>query len=67
MAGARLRVATGNFVMAQPIGVLDGVDYQHTGKPRRVDAEAIRQRLDAGAIVVLTPIGYSSTGGVQHQ
>ncbi len=62
MAGARLRVATGNFVTAQPIGVLDGIDYQHTGKPRRIDAEAIRQRLDDGAIVVLTPIGYSATG-----
>lgn len=62
MSGARMRVATGNFVMAQPVGVLDGVDYQYTGKPRRVDAEAIRQRLDDGAIVVLTPIGYSSTG-----
>jgi amino-acid N-acetyltransferase len=62
MAGARLRVATGNFVMAQPVGVVDGVDYQHTGKPRRVDADAIRQRLDDGAIVVLTPIGYSATG-----
>jgi amino-acid N-acetyltransferase len=62
MAGARLRVATGNFVMAQPVGIVDGVDYQHTGKPRRVDAEAIRQRLDDGAIVVLTPIGYSATG-----
>jgi amino-acid N-acetyltransferase len=62
MAGARLRVATGNFVMAQPIGVVDGVDYQHTGKPRRIDAEAITQRLDDGAIVVLTPIGYSATG-----
>ncbi|MGB3051481.1 MAG: amino-acid N-acetyltransferase [Polyangiales bacterium] len=62
MAGVRMRVATGNFVMAQPVGVLDGVDFQYTGKPRRVDAEAIRQRLDDGAIVVLTPIGYSSTG-----
>jgi amino-acid N-acetyltransferase len=62
MAGARLRVATGNFVMAQPVGVVDGVDYQHTGKPRRVDADAIRQRLDDGAIVVVTPIGYSATG-----
>ncbi|MGB5811805.1 MAG: amino-acid N-acetyltransferase, partial [Polyangiales bacterium] len=62
MAGARLRVATGNFVMAQPIGVVDGIDYQHTGKPRRIDADAIRQRLDDGAVVVLTPIGYSSTG-----
>jgi amino-acid N-acetyltransferase len=63
MAGARLQVATGNFVMAQPVGVVDGVDYQYTGKPRRVDADAIRQRLDDGAIVVLTPIGYSA----QHQ
>lgn len=62
MAGARLRVATGNFVVAQPIGVVDGVDYQHTGKPRRIDAEAIAQRLDDRAIVVLTPIGYSATG-----
>jgi amino-acid N-acetyltransferase len=62
MAGARLRVATGNFVMAQPVGVVDGVDYQYTGRPRRVDADAIRQRLDDGAVVVLTPIGYSSTG-----
>jgi len=62
MAGARLRVATGNFVIAQPVGVVDGVDYQYTGKPRRIDAEAIRQRLDDGAIVVLTPIGYSATG-----
>ncbi len=62
MSGARMRVATGNFVMAQPLGVLDGVDYQYTGKPRRVDAEAIRQRLEDDAIVVLTPIGYSSTG-----
>ncbi|KPK16991.1 MAG: N-acetylglutamate synthase [Myxococcales bacterium SG8_38] len=62
MAGARLRVATGNFVIAQPVGVVDGIDYQYTGKPRRIDAEAIVQRLDDGAIVVLTPIGYSATG-----
>jgi amino-acid N-acetyltransferase len=62
MAGARLRVATGNFITAQPVGVVDGVDYQYTGKPRRIDAEGIRQRLDDGAIVVLTPIGYSVTG-----
>jgi len=62
MAGARLRVATGNFVVAQPVGVVNGVDYQHTGRPRRIDAEAIRQRLDDRAIVVLTPIGYSATG-----
>lgn len=62
MAGARLRVAAGNFVIARPLGVIDGVDFQHSGAVRRVDAEAMKQRLDDGAIVLLTPVGYSSTG-----
>jgi amino-acid N-acetyltransferase len=62
MSGARIRVAAGNFVSARPVGVIGGVDYEHTGEVRRVDAEGIRQRLDAGAIVLLTPVGYSATG-----
>ncbi len=62
MAGARVRVTTGNFVTARPLGVLDGVDYGFTGRVRRVDHEAIGAQLDAGAIVILTPIGYSVTG-----
>lgn len=62
MAGASVRVASGNFVMAQPVGVVDGIDYQYSGKVRRVDAEAIRQRLDAGAVVTMTSVGYSLTG-----
>ncbi|AXE34100.1 amino-acid N-acetyltransferase [Chromobacterium phragmitis] len=62
MHGAHLRVAGGNFVTAQPLGVLDGVDMQYTGQVRRVDAAAIRQRLDGGELVLLTPVGYSLTG-----
>jgi amino-acid N-acetyltransferase len=42
MAGVRIPVASGNFVTARPIGVLDGVDYQHTGKVRRIDHDALR-------------------------
>jgi amino-acid N-acetyltransferase len=64
MAGARIRVASGNFVTAQPIGVLNGVDYQHTGKVRRIDQAAIRQHLDDGAIALIPPLGYSPTGEV---
>lgn len=64
MAGARIRVVSGNYVTARPIGVLNGVDYQHTGEIRRIDTEAIRQRLDDGALVLMTPIGYSPTGEV---
>ncbi len=62
MEHARLRVASGNFVFARPWGVRDGVDFQYTGGVRRIDIEAIKQRLDSGAIVLLSPLGYSPTG-----
>lgn len=64
MAGANIRVASGNFVTAQPLGVLDGVDYCHTGKVRRIDAQAINQLVEAGAIALIPPLGYSPTGEV---
>lgn len=64
MAGARIRVASGNFVTAKPVGVRDGIDFGLTGEVRRVDAEGIKQRLDANAIVLVSPLGYSPTGEV---
>ncbi|MEW5755193.1 MAG: amino-acid N-acetyltransferase [Pseudomonadota bacterium] len=64
MAGARLRVASGNFVTAKPMGVYDGIDYCHTGEVRRVDANGINTLLDQGSIVLLSPLGYSPTGEV---
>lgn len=64
MAGARIRVASGNVVTAKPVGVRDGIDYLHTGEVRRIDGDAIRQRLDDGAIVLLSPLGYSPTGEI---
>lgn len=62
MAGADIRVACGNFITAKPLGVIDGVDFQHTGEVRKIDAHAMRQRLDAGELVLLSPLGYSPTG-----
>jgi len=64
MAGAEIRVASGNYVTAQPAGVVDGVDLQFSGEVRKIAADAIRSRLDAGEIVLLSPIGYSPTGEV---
>ena len=64
MSGGGIRVVSGNFVTAQPIGVHDGVDYCHTGRVRRVDAEAIAKALDSGAIALIPPLGYSPTGEV---
>lgn len=62
MAGADIRVASGNFVTAKPLGVRDGVDLQHTGEVRKVDAVGIQKRLDDGELVLLSPMGYSPTG-----
>ncbi|EAR21344.1 amino-acid N-acetyltransferase [Nitrococcus mobilis] len=64
MAGLRIRVASGNFVTARPLGIRDGVDYLHTGEVRRVDGAAIRQRLDDNAVVLIASLGYSPTGEV---
>ena len=37
---------------------------QLTGEVRRIDTEAIQQRLDDGDIVLISPIGYSPTGEI---
>lgn len=62
MAGTQLNVVSGNFVIAQPLGVDDGVDYCHSGRVRRVDTQAINQALDHGSIVLLGPVAGSVTG-----
>src|SRR2546421_4068491 len=62
MAGAQIRVASGNYITAQPIGVRKGTDFQYTGAVRKVDATGIARRLDAGEVVLVPPLGYSPTG-----
>ena len=64
LTGARLRILGGNVVTAKPIGVLDGVDYLHSGTVRRVDAEGVRGILDQDAIALLSPLGYSPAGEI---
>ncbi|MGR6875166.1 amino-acid N-acetyltransferase [Pseudomonas sp. HK3] len=62
MHGADIRVVGGNFVIAKPIGVIDGVDFAHTGEVRKIDIRAINKALDNNAIALLNCLGYSRTG-----
>ena len=64
MHGSHIRVSTGNFVIAKPMGVRDGIDFKYTGIVRRIDSDGINMQLDYGSIVLLSPIGYSPTGEV---
>ena len=64
MAGSSIHVVSGNFITAKPVGVLDGVDYQHAGVVRKVNREAIEAQLKADQVVLLSPLGFSPTGEV---
>ncbi|MCX7961645.1 MAG: amino-acid N-acetyltransferase [Burkholderiales bacterium] len=64
MAGAAIRVGSGNYITARPVGVVDGVDYQYTGAVRKVDGAAIARRLEDGEIVLVPNLGYSPAGEV---
>ncbi len=59
-----LKVASGNFVTAKPIGVIDGIDFGYSGQVRKIDSNAIAQLLKHDNIVLISPLGYSPTGEV---
>jgi len=62
MAGATVRVISGNFLTARPVGIVDGVDFLHSGLVRKVDVAGIQQTLNSGSLVLLSPLGFSPTG-----
>ena len=64
MARAQIRVASGNFITARPIGVRNGVDFQFTGDVRKIDAASLSAHLDVADIVLIPHLGYSLTGEV---
>ena len=55
LQGAHINVVSGNFIIAQPLGV-------HSGRIRRIDEDAIHRQLDSGAIVLMGPVAVSVTG-----
>ena len=64
LAGSPIRVTSGNFVIAQPKGIINGVDMLYSGDVRKIRHEAIFQRLESGEMVLVSPLGYSATGEI---
>ena len=62
MADARVRVISGNFLTARPVGIVDGVNFKHSGLVRKVDVEGIKRTLESEAMVLISPFGFSPTG-----
>lgn len=61
-SGETLKIASGNFLRAKPLGVLDGVDMGYTARVRKVDTVAIQQRLAENNVVLVSPMGHSLSG-----
>ncbi|KAJ4815368.1 hypothetical protein LUZ62_027934 [Rhynchospora pubera] len=57
-------VASGNFLAAKKRGVVDGIDYGFTGEVKKIDVPSIKERLDRECIVIMSNMGYSSSGEV---
>lgn len=64
MHHADIDVRGGNLITAMPLGVIDGVDYHYTGKVRTVVVRALTSMLDQRGIVLVSPLGFSSTGEI---
>jgi len=64
MANATIRVTSGNFVVARPVGIIEGVDMMFTGEVRKIHSDAIQRCLDDEDVVLVSPLGYSPTGEI---
>ena len=59
-----MHLSSGNFLTAMPVGIVDGIDMEATGRVRRVDVEAMKNKLNHNEIIIVSPIGYSPIGQI---
>src|SRR6185503_3062830 len=52
----------GNFVRARGIGVVDGVDFQNSGRVEKILTDSLQQILDQGMIPIFPCIGWNAAG-----
>jgi amino-acid N-acetyltransferase len=57
-----LRAASTNVIIAHPMGIIQGVDHQFTGKVERVDTELLNSLLAQGVVPVIPPLGFDGDG-----
>jgi len=52
----------GNFTRARAIGVVDGVDFQNSGRVEKILTEPLQQILNQGMIPIFPCIGWNAVG-----
>ncbi len=64
LQGHKALVNSGNYVVAKPYGVHNGIDYQHSGAIRKINSQPLQESLQQGGLSLISPLGYSPTGEV---
>ena len=62
LSGSRTDALIGNFVRARGLGVINGIDTEHTGTVDKIYAESLVRVLNLGMIPILPCIGWSPSG-----
>ena len=62
LSGSRVDALIGNFVRARGLGVVNGIDTEHTGTVDKIYAESLGRVLNLGMIPILPCIGWSPSG-----
>lgn len=62
LSGSKIEALIGNFVRARGLGVINGIDTEHTGTVDKIYAESLTKVLNLGMIPILPCIGWSPSG-----
>jgi len=62
LTGSKVEALIGNFVRARGLGVINGVDTEHTGTVDKIYADSLDRVLNLGMVPILPCIGWSPSG-----
>ena len=62
LSGSRVDAVIGNFVRARGLGVVNGIDMEHSGAVDKIYTDSISRVLKLGMIPILPCIGWSPSG-----
>ncbi|MDR2303159.1 MAG: amino-acid N-acetyltransferase [Treponema sp.] len=62
LSAGRVDAAIGNFIRARGLGVVNGLDMEHTGTVDKILTDSIERLLREGMVPILPCIGYSPAG-----
>ncbi|WP_304221372.1 amino-acid N-acetyltransferase [Gracilinema caldarium] len=62
LSASRVDAVIGNFVRARGIGVVNGIDFAHSGMVDKIQAESLKKLMDLGMVPILPCIGWSPAG-----